>query len=49
MCRSYEDQGERAGRSNAVAAVIQTKKARFIAVAKTIKTPQARARCGVER
>jgi hypothetical protein len=49
MCRSYEDQGECAGRSKTVEAAIQTKKAIFIAVAETIKTPQARALCGVGR
>jgi hypothetical protein len=49
MCRSYEDQREQVSWSKAVAAAIQTKKARFMAVAKIIKTPQARALCGVGR
>ncbi|WP_207385296.1 hypothetical protein, partial [Achromobacter xylosoxidans] len=48
-CRSVEDQGERAGRSKTVMAGIQAQKARLLAVAKTIKTPHARARRGVMR
>ncbi|WHZ10792.1 MAG: hypothetical protein OJF60_001231 [Burkholderiaceae bacterium] len=48
-CRSAEDQGERAGRSKAVMAEIQTQKARLLAAAYTIETPHARARCGVMR
>jgi quinolinate synthase len=49
MCRGTEDHGTRAGRSKAVVAGIEAEKARLLAVAKTIKTPQARARCGVMR